>query len=299
MAECLVISMVATAPPAPAAEAAVDGDGLSPGFTLEEIVPGDGEDAPEENAIAPETVPADPLQMLIEDMSGISGALRSAPQPQTDRGEAEGAAPVDTTPRIAVPVTVDAAPPQGPAGPEVALDAVLADPPPADAPDTGIESLLIDAPSQSSGLRAETALPTEIRAPRIALPVPVARQLAEAVVTTRDELVEIALAPEELGRIRMVMSGPEHSPHVMIWVERPEVLDQLRRNAAFLQECFGDAGMAEASFAFAGDTPSDSRKDNAAAMPADRAAFEIAEDSRSVPIAWTPMALRGRLDIRI
>ena len=107
----------------------------------------------------------------------------------------------------------------------------------------------------------------------------------------------MALAPEELGRIRLVMSGPEHSPHVLVWAERPEVLDQLRRNTMILQECFGDAGMADASFEFQGDGSAGSggRQPTPDAAPQGFAATE------SVPVAvpWTPMVIPARLDIRI
>lgn len=76
------------------------------------------------------------------------------------------------------------------------------------------------------------------------------RQVADAAITIRDEQVEIALSPEELGRIRMVLSGREHAPHLVVWAERPEVLDQLRRNAAMLLENFGETGLRDATFEF-------------------------------------------------
>ena len=95
----------------------------------------------------------------------------------------------------------------------------------------------------------------------------------------------------------MVMSGPEHNPQVLIWAERPEVLDQLRRNASFLQECFGDAGMAGASFEFQGDGSGGSG--GRQSLPdALQQGFDMPE-SVSVPLAWTPLVIPARLDIRI
>nr|WP_281390421.1 flagellar hook-length control protein FliK [Paracoccus amoyensis] len=76
------------------------------------------------------------------------------------------------------------------------------------------------------------------------------RQVADVAITIRDEQVEIALSPEELGRIRMVLSGREHAPHLVVWAERPEVLDQLRRNAATLLQNFGETGLQDATFEF-------------------------------------------------
>ncbi|TBN36782.1 flagellar hook-length control protein FliK [Paracoccus subflavus] len=172
------------------------------------------------------------------------------------------------------------------------------------------ESLFADIPALDAGLSPADPLTAQTRMaegtgladPRSARALPVARQIAEALVITRGEVVEIALAPEELGRLRMVVSGPDQAPHVTIWVERPEVLDQLRRNGSFLQECLGDAGMGQASFEFRGDTPSDSsdqRDDPAGLAPDGRAGISATIPAPVVPLAWTPVAVSARLDIRI
>lgn len=78
----------------------------------------------------------------------------------------------------------------------------------------------------------------------------VIRQIADAVVTTRESGVEIALSPEELGRVRLVVTGAERAHHVTVWVERPEVMDLVRRNVGLLAEQFGEAGLENASFEF-------------------------------------------------
>lgn len=230
--------------------------------------------------------PRDRLQMLIEGLSGITGALQEAPAqdaeamvlPDARAWTAESgtriavvAAPPD--PSHPVPIQAEAGVAQ--------IDLLLADPP------------LLPA----HALRDGAPVPADPQAvPRIPL-ASVARQVAEAVVTARDDQIEVALAPEELGKIRMVMSGPEHSPHVMIWAERPEVLDQLRRNAAFLQECLLDAGMTDASLEFQGDssTGSGGRQPQPDTAPP---GFVVTE-SVPVPVAWTPTAIPARLDIRI
>ena len=206
------------------------------------------------------------------------------------------------------------------AGPPAPRAAPLAGPTPAamrpDAPAPDIfgldmttlaEAFLADIPALDAGLTPVDPLTAQARMaegagladPRAGRAIPVARQIAEALITTRGEVVEIALAPEELGRLRMVVSGPDQAPHVTIWVERPEVLDQLRRNGAFLQECLGDAGMDQASFEFRGDTPSDSRDDRAEPAPDGRAGFLASLPPQVVPLAWTPVAVSARLDIRI
>ena len=76
------------------------------------------------------------------------------------------------------------------------------------------------------------------------------RQIADAVVRQRDDRIEIALSPEELGRVRMTLSGRDHAPHVVIWAERPEVMDMLRRNATMLIEQFIDVGVEDATLEF-------------------------------------------------
>lgn len=81
-------------------------------------------------------------------------------------------------------------------------------------------------------------------------PPPVNRQIADAIITASDKMVEVKLAPEELGRVRMVLTGQDRSPHLTIWVERPETLEQMRRNGSSLLQDLHDAGMTEATVDF-------------------------------------------------
>ncbi|WP_234463896.1 flagellar hook-length control protein FliK [Paracoccus caeni] len=81
------------------------------------------------------------------------------------------------------------------------------------------------------------------------------RHITDTVVLMKDEMVEITLAPEEIGRVRMVLSQRDHSPHLMIWAERPEVLEQLRRSATDLLQSFHEAGIENASFEFRDNSP--------------------------------------------
>jgi flagellar hook-length control protein FliK len=75
---------------------------------------------------------------------------------------------------------------------------------------------------------------------------PVLRQIGEALLTTRSGVTELVLAPEELGRLRMTITGQER-PQLVFWAERPETMELLRRNieqlSAELQEAGVDAGM--------------------------------------------------------
>lgn len=414
MAECLVVPVLNIAMPVALADPAVETGGVATDFTLEEAIFDDLPEQPRSEAAPVIIETADPLQMLIEDMSGITGALRepvpmpgqgaglSAPalpeaaMPQSAAVETDAAtngsnaattdsdaATVDpdvsvansdlsaaksdisaadsvpfafAEPKPAVgplpqPVAANPAAVSGETPPQpVAVDTdalpgrerprrIVADaetmmaetaprivPPgratntPETAPqdmtriaETSVDpagsdpamiefSALLADPAAPAAiivpLRDEGVMAAELRSARPAI-VPVARQIAEAVIVARDDVVEIALAPEELGRLRLVMSGPDHNPHVAIWVERPEVLDQLRRNAAILQECLGDAGMAGATLEFHDDTSSGSRGDRPGDVAPGRRPFDTAEPVQAIPVAWTPMAIPARLDIRI
>lgn len=373
MTECLVIPF-ANSPqilgPAPA-EQAPDAEGAPAEFNIEEVLPEVPEEMPEDHAPPVAGPAADPLQLLIEELSGISGALREAaplpadqdpalkidiemcdPAPQEVLpvatevpAETEVAAaypdpgPADMTATAIGPLQTlvkdstgntnaprKAAPPAQGDAPAVKMELAASDPAPqrispaildmpsgikmaaasfdltnADSAGPAIDSLQADSAAvlaPAPAPQAEAAFAAELRQVRPTVPA-IVRQVAEAVVTARDDVIEIALAPEELGKIRMVMSTSEHNPHVTIWVERPEVLDQLRRNATILQECLGDAGMADASFEFQGDTRSGSGGERSARMPADRPGFEVTEHVQVIPLTWTPMAIPARLDIRI
>jgi hypothetical protein len=289
MSESFVLPVANMIQPLVLAEPVVEGEeDPTSDFTIEEVaideLPTDPIPA---DMIATDQPPQDRLQMLIEDLSGITGAFHQAPAKDgQEGGEAvlpeSKVVPPELGPRIALAPALDL-PPTLPvqATPDLPqIDLVPADPSP-----------LPVHPSRD----AASAPPDR---PLTRIPVgSVGRQMAEAVVTAREDRIEVALAPEELGRIRMVMTGPEHSPHVMVWAERPEVLDQLRRNASILQDCFGDAGMADASFECQGDGGTGSGGQQPFPDAA-RQGFDVTE-SVPVPVAWTPMAIPARLDIRI
>ncbi|MFC0202563.1 flagellar hook-length control protein FliK [Paracoccus rhizosphaerae] len=84
-------------------------------------------------------------------------------------------------------------------------------------------------------------------------PRPVMQQVAEAIVSTNGDRTEIALSPEELGRVRLIMSGPDRA-HITVWAERPETLDLVRRNADLLTQHLAEAGVDSGSLNFRQDT---------------------------------------------
>ena len=131
-------------------------------------------------------------------------------------------------------------------------------------------------------------------------PAATIRQIADAVVRERGDQIEIALSPEELGRVRMTLSGREHAMHVVIWAERPEVMDMLRRNAAALIEQFTDVGVGDATLEFRDrdDTSRDRGNWQDITTDVPDAPMNAVMDSITAPTRASSSGL-GRLDIRL
>ncbi|WP_410216844.1 flagellar hook-length control protein FliK [Paracoccus sp. (in: a-proteobacteria)] len=126
-------------------------------------------------------------------------------------------------------------------------------------------------------------------------PRPVLQQVTQALVTTRADSTEIALAPEELGRIRLVFSGHDRS-QLTIWAERPETLDLVRRNADMLTQQLQEAGVETGLMNFRQDQPGTRWSESAAPLSGepDEAAPAPAT---LVQLAPTPSGDR-RIDVR-
>lgn len=75
---------------------------------------------------------------------------------------------------------------------------------------------------------------------------------AAQIQKTDHQGVELTLAPEELGRIRMTMAGDGGHMTVIVHADRAETLDLLRRNIDMLAQDFRDLGYAQTSFSFDG-----------------------------------------------
>ncbi|WP_299081985.1 flagellar hook-length control protein FliK [uncultured Ruegeria sp.] len=77
----------------------------------------------------------------------------------------------------------------------------------------------------------------------------IAGQLAAAIQSRPGSgAIEIALNPEELGRVSIVLNGREDGLHMTIAAERPETLDLMRRHMATLTAEFQKLGYGEMSF---------------------------------------------------
>lgn len=129
------------------------------------------------------------------------------------------------------------------------------------------------------------------------------RQVGDAVVRAKGEQVEISLSPEELGKVRMVLASHNHAPHITIWAERPETLDQLRRHAEVLIQQFSEDGLGDATLDFRDRQQARDQQDRASAQgtgePGDEFGSAVPVQIQTVGPARYTAASDGRLDIRL
>lgn len=115
----------------------------------------------------------------------------------------------------------------------------------------GVESALSGLPVlSSSSMSAATTAPGG----PLTLPVQqVAVQMAGVLVQASDRATELALAPEELGKVRLRIETDVANPDrltITINVERPETLDLFRRHAGELAEAIRNSGYGGAHIDF-------------------------------------------------
>lgn len=95
--------------------------------------------------------------------------------------------------------------------------------------------------------------------------VPVA-QLAPLAVTIATDpgngALDVALAPDELGRLHMHVTTEGDTLRIAMMVERPETLDLLRRHADQLLADLRQAGFGSATLSFGQGSANDARNGN-------------------------------------
>lgn len=89
----------------------------------------------------------------------------------------------------------------------------------------------------------------------------VAPQIAAAVTNHPNKTTEIALNPEELGRVRLSMTTVDGALTLHVVAERPETQDLLRRHIDVLAQEFRDLGYDTVSFSFEQDGQADADQD--------------------------------------
>ncbi|WP_170417295.1 flagellar hook-length control protein FliK [Ruegeria atlantica] len=96
-------------------------------------------------------------------------------------------------------------------------------------------------PVTSTQIMAQTARAETARA--------IAGQMATVITAQpKSGAIEIALSPEELGRVSITLNGRDDGLHLTISAERPETLDMMRRHLAVLEEEFRNFGLGDLSF---------------------------------------------------
>ncbi len=142
--------------------------------------------------------------------------------------------------------------------------------------DTGLVSG--PAPALAEGARPGPAAPPG--AP--VTPQAVAAQIAVALGRSADGTIDIALHPQELGRLRLSLTPTDAGLVVTIAAERPETLDLLRRHAADLGQDLRSLGFRDVDLNF-GAPGSDHFRGHPAARPVEEVAFAASDRPAQAP----------------
>lgn len=162
----------------------------------------------------------------------------------------------------------------------------------------------IDAQADPFGAPRDGSLPGSIRdLPNPAVPRPdtvraIAGQLG-AVITERPGggSFQIALNPEELGRVSITMGGREDGLHVMIAAERPETLDLMRRHISVLADELQKLGLGDLTFDLGPSGGNDKNSDDSPEPPLFEA--QTTEDAPETAPHPVPTGPERGLDLRL
>lgn len=110
-----------------------------------------------------------------------------------------------------------------------------------------VSGLWQDSVMQVGLARTTDTLPARPEAARV-----IATQMADALIKAQNNKVEIALNPEELGRVRLALSTTDTGILVVIAAERAETLDLMRRHIDQLADEFRNLGYDDIGFEFTG-----------------------------------------------
>lgn len=125
----------------------------------------------------------------------------------------------------------------------------------------------------------------------------IASQIAAALVQSQGGTTQIALNPEELGRVRISLTSGEGGLTVSILAERPETADLMRRNLDSLARDFADLGYESLSFNFEDprEGPTQSREEEAGFSATGDGAVPTSVD----PLTPQTVAVTGGLDLKL
>ncbi|MFY2823088.1 flagellar hook-length control protein FliK [Ruegeria sp. MALMAid1280] len=126
----------------------------------------------------------------------------------------------------------------------------------------------------------------------------IASQMATAInVRSQSGAIEVALNPEELGRVSIVLNGRDDGLHLTISAERPETLDMMRRHLSVLEAEFQNFGLGDLSFDLG--TSADAQHDESDGGEGNEFSAPQPEHVAEAGPAHPNMAPDGRIDIRL
>ena len=158
---------------------------------------------------------------------------------------------------------------------------------------TEIEPLMMGAPNTSTTqINPQSAAPSTTNyAPQVA------SQLAATAIQSGPGTTQIALNPEELGRVRMTLRTTEHGITVAITAERPETMDLMRRNIDLLIKEFEDLGQGSVAFSFGENSP------NSGETESESPTLDLTDQAdlglEPAPTHIRPAAQSGGLDLKL
>jgi flagellar hook-length control protein FliK len=172
--------------------------------------------------------------------------------------------------------------------------AKLATPDPAILGDEPLGPDLGAPPGSQSSVTTTAAATTAL--PRSYAPH-VAHQIVTAIVQTSGATTEIALNPEELGRVRISVTAGDNGLTVAIIAERPETVDLMRRNIDLLTRELREMGYENPTFTF-GDQSGDADQDQGDGAVQSGAASDPSTADEH-PQTSMRVALSGGLDLKL
>lgn len=168
------------------------------------------------------------------------------------------------------------------------------------------QSVGIDEGAATTGLSSNAVNPTTgstaAQQPTASIPYQaIPAKLAEMSRSGQTGPVELSLAPEELGRVRMQILLDGDAVRIVLQAERAETAELLRRNGDALLSEFRQSGFDDASFSFTGwgaGGQSDRQERFAVERRDPNAAAPIVEAFQK-PIAATAYTLSLGLNLRL
>ena len=257
-----------------------DGRGLGPGPTVEAVVD------PSLPAPGPKGPVHEPRATPGMDLSAIRDP--SGRRTEGETGSAQRRRPGVERPPAASPSHAPRA--GNGTGLETAID-------PEGRPAADAAPLAGSVPTSAGGGLVSTpaASPATVPAPAALTHATLAPLVVEIAERHGAGSVELALAPEELGWVRLHLQTRGDHVHVTLSVERPDTADLLRRSIDQFASDLRDAGYAHASFGFSGWGERPPERDEPPHRPApyaeDRAPRQTFQRSEAVA--------RGGLDLRL